>query len=417
MKITYLHQYFATRKSITSTRSYEIAKYLVSQGHDVTVITTDAFIKDELNEIPYSRKVSYKTTEGIKVIAQRNKYSNRMSFRRRILSFVKYILFAYHEAKSIKPDLVFSTSTPLTIAIPTLMLYKFKKLKYVFEVRDLWPEAPKQMGVINNKLILWIMKKLEKAVYENAEHIISLSPGMTEGIESTGIPASKITLVPNFSDLELFSLKNIDEKFVEDIRHKYQLDNQFVLAHIGAMGKANGLDYLVKAALILQENKIDDVVIMIAGDGMVKMELEKYCNDNNLQNVIFTGFIAREKIPSLTSIADITMTSFKNLPVLATNSPNKFFDSLAAGKPIIVNSAGWTKDIVEKNQIGYYVDPTKPKKLADLLQELQFEKDYLSKLSPKIKQLAKKEYAVEKEVQKVENVLVESYLGSDNNGN
>lgn len=406
MRITYLHQYFATRKSITSTRSYEIAKYLVSQGHEVTMVTTDAFLEEELKDKKYSQKVSYKTDEGINVIAQRNDYSNHMSFQRRILAFLKYLKFAYDESRKNNADIVFATSTPLTVAIPTLALHFLHRSKYVFEVRDLWPEAPRQIGAIHNPLVLWLMKKLERSIYKHAEQIVSLSPGMSDGIIATGVNPEKVTMVPNFSDMKLF--ERVDENLVDKMIGQYGVENKFVLAHIGAMGKANGLDYLIQVAEILQKRNDNGVAILIAGDGMTKEKLEESCRAKGLNNVVFTGYIPRENIPEITSLANVTMTCFKNLPILATNSPNKFFDSLAAGKPIIVNSNGWTKDIVEKNQIGYYVDPENPSELADLLQKLKGQVSELKRISPKIKQLAQEQYAVDKQVKKIEGVLLKT---------
>lgn len=370
------------------------------------MITSDAFIKEELKDQVYTKKIKYETSEGITVIAQKNDYSNHMSFRRRVWAFLKYLKFAYVEAKKNSADIIFATSTPLTVAIPTLVLHFIYHRKYVFEVRDLWPEAPKQMGVIRNEFILWMLKKLEKTVYRHSEQIISLSPGMSEGIIETEISSEKITMVPNFSDIKLF--EKVDEKSVHKMREQYNLEDKFILAHIGAMGKANGLDYLVETAEILQKRNDVDIAILIAGNGMTKEELEASCRAKKLRNVVFTGYVPRENIPEVTALADLTMTCFKNLPILATNSPNKFFDSLAAGKPIVVNSNGWTKDIVEHNKIGYYVDPEKPNNLADLLQKLKEKTSELNQMSSKAKQIAQEQYAVEKQVKKIEEVLLKT---------
>lgn len=392
MKIVYLHQYFATKKSVTSTRSYVFAKYLVEQGHEVVVITTENFLK---GEVPYKKDTvqNYYCIDGIEIRAQINPYSNYMGTTKRIKSFFSFMQFAYQTGKKIDGvDLMFSTSTPLTIAIPTLRLHRKLKIPYVFEVRDLWPEAPKQMGVIKSKPALMMLRSLEKKVYQKAEHIISLSPGMTTGIEKTGIPSTKITMIPNLSDLELFEKNKANEPKTQAFIEKYKLEDSFVMLHLGAMGEANGLEYIMEAAKGLKEKHADHIKIIIGGDGKTKPLLEEYCAKHKLDNVIFLGYVPREDVPYITAAANITMTSFKPLPILATNSPNKFFDSLAAGKPIIVNSNGWTKDIVEDNEIGYYVNPLRPNELTDVLIILQNETVFLAGLEEKIRGIAKDNY-------------------------
>ena len=405
MKIIYLHQYFATRQSITSTRSYEIAKKLVSKGHEVYVITTDTFL---INEIPYKEEkgVKYFLIDGIEIRAKYNHYSNYMGTYQRVKSFLSFMNGAYEIGKKMRDvDILFSTSTPLTIAIPTLRLSKKLKVPYVFEVRDLWPEAPRQMGVIKSRLMFNLLKRLEKKTYTRADHIIGLSPGMVEGIAEY-VTEGKITMIPNMSDIDLFQNIEFRDTEKERIVKKYNLEGKFILSHIGAMGEANGLDYLIDAATILKERGETNIVIAIGGDGKVKPKLEKLCQARNLNNVIFYGYIPRKDIPDVTSLSHLTMTSFKNLPILETNSPNKFFDSLAAGKPIVVNSAGWTKNIVEKNEIGFYVNPQIPSELSDLLVKLQYRRNELSLLEEKIKRIAKSDYNADSLSSEVEHILV-----------
>ncbi|EUJ38770.1 group 1 glycosyl transferase [Listeria weihenstephanensis FSL R9-0317] len=325
MRILYLHQYFATRNSHTGTRSYEFAKKLIEKGHEVYMLTTDTFLA---GETPYKeeKNVKYYQIEGIEVIAMKNNYSNYMGLIKRGWSFFSYMQKAYKIGKKMRNiDIMFSTSTPLTIAIPTLRLQKKLKVPFVFEVRDLWPEAPKQMGAIKSKFILNQLEKLELKTYQKADHIISLSPGMTEGIVAVGIEQDKVTMVPNLSDLNLFDLEKNYEKEQREWRARFQLENQFLLLHLGAMGEANGLDYLVESAKVLKDRGREDIKVVISGDGKSKPRLERYCAKNRLTNVIFTGHVSRSDVPMITGLANITMTCFKPVPILKTNSPNKFF--------------------------------------------------------------------------------------------
>ncbi|EGP5401532.1 hypothetical protein UA3_00326 [Enterococcus faecium EnGen0263] len=401
MQILYLHQYFATRNSITSTRSFELAKQMILNGHTVTMITTDAFL---LTEVPIEKHRNYSiySIEGIKVIAQKNNYSNHMSYFRRIFSFIQFLYFAYHHMKREKSDIIYATSTPLTIMVPTLLVHFQKKIPFIFEVRDLWPDAPIEMGILKYKPLIYLTKKLELLSYKKSKHIVALSEGMKNGIISKMIPSEKITIAENLSDFNLFNPENIQEDYRTQLVQQYELKDKFILLHLGAMGVANGLEYLLYAAEKAKKIGLDDLVVLIGGDGKTKAKLEQICQERNITNVVFLGYIPRKLVPTVTDIADITMTCFKNIPILETNSPNKFFDSLAAGKPVIVNSNGWTRKVVETNQIGFYVDGDNPEDLAQLLINLKNKKNELHLMEEPIKNFARENYEVSKIYQKIE---------------
>ncbi|MEC5188080.1 glycosyltransferase involved in cell wall biosynthesis [Geobacillus thermodenitrificans] len=406
MKILYIHQYFSTRNGTTGTRSYEFSKYLVKQGHAVTMLTSNVFVK---SLEPKKTHILYDEYEidGIRVVAIKNDYSNYMSYFKRIQSFLKFMVLAIYIALKLdRHDIVYATSTPLTVALPALIIKKIKKVPFVFEVRDLWPEAPIQIGAIKSPFLIKILRAFEKKTYEEASNIVALSPGMEEGIVSTGISSSKVRMIPNCSDIDLFG-KEINEKDRQALIKKYQLHGKFVVIHGGSMGVANGLDYIIKAAIELKKLGDRDIVFILTGDGKTKPYLEQMCKENNLDNVIFTGAVPRQEMPSLLAISDITITSFKNIPILATNSPNKFFDSLAASKPVIVNSNGWTRNVVENHNIGYYVDPDHPIQLAQLLLEIKGKKGMLKEMGKKARNLAEEKFERIKLAKQVERVLLD----------
>ncbi|MED4123433.1 glycosyltransferase family 4 protein [Halalkalibacterium halodurans] len=407
MKILYIHQYFKTREGFSSTRSLEFAKLFVERGHQVTMLTSDAHLRNSKLKITKKGLITKEYyVEGIHVIAIKNNYSNYMGPIRRIRAFLMFMILSTFKGMYLnKHDIIYATSTPLTIGIPALIINKIRRTPYVFEVRDLWPEAPIQMGVIKNKLIIKFLKKFERLIYQKAEHIVTLSPGMTKGVLKTGEEEKKITMIPNSCDLELFnetngSLKelNLDSRIFDN--------NYFSLIHPGSMGKANGLRYILEAAKILKHRMEDDVIFILTGDGKTRPFLEDFCSANDLNNVIFTGNIPKEKMPALLSHIDITITSFKNVPILATNSPNKFFDSLAAGKPSIVNSNGWTKDLVEKNNCGFYVDPENPEDLASLVSNIKNDRINLEKMGRNARALAENNFDRKKLFFQLEQVLL-----------
>ena len=359
MKILYIHQYFVTPDEPGATRSYWISQELIRRGHQVTVITSNS----ESHHLPGKF-----TRDGINVIYIKNDYDNYMSSIRKVYSFVKFIFQAINSAlKEKNIDIVFATSTPLTIGAIALTLKLLKGWNYIFEVRDLWPEFPIQVGAIRNKVLIWCLRKFEKTIYRYSNHIIALSPGMRDGVIAAGTPISKCSVVPNMSKPDIF----YPHKPSVEIADKFGIDmSKFNVIHFGMMGIANGLDYIIEAAIELHNMGVDNISFIFMGDGATLPALKNMVIENELKNVKFLGNHKLSVVAEVTNCCNASITSFKNLPILYTNSPNKLFDSLSAGKPIIVNSAGWTKDLVENEDCGFYVDPENPKMLAEKLIEV-----------------------------------------------
>lgn len=367
MHVLYIHQYFHTPEEPGGTRSYWISRELVKRGHQVTMITSTNKSNSKAGEIDI---------DGIHVVYVKNAYSNYMSPLRKVLSFVNFVRLAIKASKKQKKvDIVFATSTPLTVGYIALRLKKIKGWRYVFEVRDLWPEFPIQIGAIKNKFAIKFLRKFEKKIYDQSEYVIALSPGMQEGVIAAGTPEEKTSMIPNMSKPDKFfpHAKNlkIADQFGVDI-HKFNV------VHFGSMGCANGLQYIIEAAKCLKDKGNDSIRFVFMGSGATEPVLKKLSKEYGLTNVQFLGRHKMAVLSEVVNCCDASITSFKNLPILRTNSPNKLFDSLSAGKPIIVNSAGWTKDLVEKENCGFYVDPENPKELAEKLIEIKDNKELLA---------------------------------------
>jgi glycosyltransferase involved in cell wall biosynthesis len=213
----------------------------------------------------------------------------------------------------------------------------------VFEVRDLWPEAPIQMGALTNPRVQRQARALEREAYRRARRVIALSPGIRDGIVGTGVPAGKVVLIPNASDLDLFQPSDPPE--------------QFLVSYFGTMGEANDLSLAIEAA-----KRLPDMPFVLMGDGKRRAELARAAPPN----VSFPGPAAgKEQVAELAARSGACLTFFKDVPVLATNSPNKLFDTFAAGRPAIVNMDGWMRQLVEDNDAGLYV-----RDAGDLVQKL-----------------------------------------------
>jgi len=341
MHILYLHQHFALPSGSTGTRSYEMARRWVAAGHTVTVICG----KNELSGLPLQKHIK---AGGVHVRIAGARYSQKQGFFRRSWSFVCFILAASFIGLRLKNvDIIYATSTPLTIGIPALLLKLVRRVRFVFEVRDQWPEVPIELGIIQNPVFKNILLWLERRIYLSAAAIVALSPGMADGVRSVlGDSSKQVLLAPNSSDIGLFR----PEKDGGGIRSKMGWDSRFVIMHFGAMGRANGLDFLVDAARHCSGQP--DILFVVIGSGGEKDRLKKCSETLQLNNILFLDAVSKSDIPEWVAACDAATVIFADYPILEHNSANKFFDALAAGKPVLLNYSGWQRDILESRQAG-----------------------------------------------------------------
>jgi glycosyltransferase involved in cell wall biosynthesis len=355
MRILYMHQFFMTRAGGGGTRSYEFARRFVERGHGVRMVTAGE---------------GTRTVDGIEVVGVRGVYSDYMQATAlpnasRILAFTRFALGATHAAlRGPRPDVVYATSPPLTMALPALVAAARWRAPLVFEVRDLWPEAPIQMGALRNRLARRLARALERFVYSRSARLIALSPGIR-----AALPQDRAELVPNAADLDLF----------DPSPHS----GPFLVSYFGAMGEANDLGAAVEAARLLP-----DVPFVLMGDGKRRAALER----SSPPNVEFRRG-TKEDVARLAAQSAACLTLFKNVPVLATNSPNKLFDTFAAGRPAIVNMDGWMRELVEQNDAGLYVRADDAPDLAEKLVWLRDHPDEAARMGRNARALAERAFS------------------------
>ena len=367
MKILYFHQHFTTPKGSGGTRSYEFAKGLVSKGHSVTLVCGtyeggNTGLKDK-----FENNIRSGYLEGINIVELNIPYSNKDSFVNRTFKFIHYSLRSLSIVLRTDFDILFSTSTPLTAAVPVIFSKLINKGKFVFEVRDLWPELPKAMGVIRNPFLLTLLSILESLAYKSSDGLIGLSPGIVNGIKKKTGRTKKIMMIPNGSDINLFD--NSSETLSMEVSTGID-KSDFVALYAGTHGQANGLDSLVLAAKELKERKKNNIKIVLIGDGSEKQRLIRYKNKNNIDNLLFLPSLPKVKLGVWMKRSDLGLQILDNIPEFYYGtSPNKFFDYLSSGLPVLVNYPGWLAEIIEREEIGYFADPAEQSSLANKLIE------------------------------------------------
>jgi glycosyltransferase involved in cell wall biosynthesis len=327
MKILYVHQLFKTPKEGGGIRSWYLAKALVKAGHEVNLISS------------HQTKNEEETVDGIKVHYTRIAYDNSFGFARRLWAYGSFVLKARAIARGLeKQDLAYVMTTPLTTGWIATWIKRKLSVPYFFEVGDLWPDVPIEMGVIKSSFLKkWLYKK-EKEFYDEAEKVIALSPDIAENIITK--TKTSVQVIPNMADTEFYQ---------PVFRSKeVSLENPLQILYCGAHGRANHLEYLIDAARASQQLPIHFILM---GAGSEKARLMKL--SEGLKNITFQIHGSKSEVKHAMESCDAIYVSFQNLKTLHTGSPNKFFDALAAGKMVFTNLDGWIAGLIQEHNLGF----------------------------------------------------------------
>lgn len=362
MHVLYLHQYFAPPDGAGGNRSLGMASRLVKAGHRVTMLTSSAYFPAH-----YGMKPGLNTleVEGIQVRAIWVPYSNQLSYAARIWAFVSFAVRACFEAARVKDvDVVFATSTPLTIAVPAVWAKRRLGKPMVFEVRDLWPELPIAIGALRSPPLIWAARALERFAYRNADRLVALSPGMREGIlKHVDRP---VAVIPNNSDLAQFRVPASEgEAFLA--QHPYLRGGPLV-AYTGTLGAINGVEYLAEVAAAMLP--LDPATrFVIVGGGKMREKVRARAAELGVleKNLWMLPAQLKRDMPRVLSASTVAVSLFIDLPEMWHNSANKFFDALAAGRPVMINYQGWQADLIRETGAGLVVPARDAAAAAKLL--------------------------------------------------
>lgn len=355
MRIALFLQHYHTPDCPTAARPYALVERL-GRDHNVTVITTRAWEeKRQAHRFPWA-------PPGVELVRFNVPYNNSMSAPKRLASFVQYAARAVRYGLQMpRPDLIVGSSTPLTAAAAAGAVARLRGIPWVFEVRDLWPAFPIQMGAVPDYGLHTLLRWAEAALYRSAAQVVALSPDMDQHVRARA-PSAAVSTIEYGTDVDL-----IDDMGVEartELEERFALDRRFLVLYAGSFGRANAIPTLVAAARRLLARR-SDVLVAFAGDGYHASTVQRAARQHDAIRRLPP--LPHPKTLALFIRADLSLVSFLDRPVLAANAPGKFFDSLGTSTPVVVTNPGWTKRFVEAHGCGWFVPPESPGRLASAL--------------------------------------------------
>ena len=361
MRILYITQYFYPEIGATTNRALANVRYFSKKGHKVTVLTEmPNHPKGTIFNGYRGKMFMTETLENFKIQRVWVYTSVKKNF---IIRLLFYISFAFLGSLSTifsweKYDIVYVTSPPLFVGIIGLVLkYLFPKTKFVFEVRDLWPDAAVEMGELKNKYFRKFSFILERQLYTKADKIIAVTQKFKERIIAKGFIKEKICVIRNGSDMQFEKIS-----ITNSIKLKYKSNDEFIIIYAGILGIAQNLKTILDTAIIL---KNENIRFLLIGTGPEEKLLKDYSKQSNIENVEFIGEVPKEKINDYLSLADCGIIPLKNIPVFDSTIPSKLFDYMSANLPILLGVKGEAKEILNESKAGIYFEPDNSKDLAD----------------------------------------------------
>ena len=377
MKILLLTQYFPPESAPGGIRVYELGEYLVEQGHNVTVVTGFPNYPLGIKHEKYRKKLFLReNADGIKIVRTFLYASPNKSSFNRLLNYLSFtftslwgILF------STKPDIVYVVTPPFFLGLPAYINKKLRRSPYIFEVQDLWPQAPIERGYVKNKSIAQFLLGMEKFIYQKAAKIFVISDRMKREIVDKGIDPEKIKVNFNWIDTKLFAPKEDDGV---RLRREYNLDDKFIITFAGNMGIVQGLEHIIEAAKILKDRK--DIVFILVGDGIEKKRLVNMKENYGLNNVIFIPQQPFDKIPSFLSMSDIAVIHLNKAKFREAAVPSKLQAYMSCGRPVLVAAKGAPADIVSDAHCGLMAEPENPESIAEAVTYLYSNRNDLNNM-------------------------------------
>ncbi len=365
MKILLINQVFVSPEEPGHTRHFEMGQYLKARGHELIIVASDLNYQTGQRTVERRGLYAEQVFDGIRVLRSYMYPAIHRSYFWRVIAFFSFMFSSIWTAMRVKDvDLVLGTTPPIFQAVSALVVASLRGKPFLLEVRDLWPEFGISMGVLKNPLIIALSRWLENFLYKRADHILVNSPAYREYMLAKGVPDNKVTYIAYGTDVDMFN-PSIDGS---SIRKELRVEDKFVVLYAGALGQANDIDTLLRAAERLK--KEERIRFVLFGDGKERARLETDAKNKDLHNVIFAGTRPKKDMPLIVASADACLAILQDIPAFRTTYPNKVFDYMAAGRASIIVIDGITRELIEVSQGGVYVHPADDAMLAQKILEL-----------------------------------------------
>lgn len=366
LHILLVHQAFAALDEPGGTRHHELARYLAERGHRVTVIASPvSYLTGGAKRPgePATKPAGDSAEAGVTILRTYTYSALHRSFAHRVVSFFSFMVSSFMAGLRVRDvDLVWGTSPPIFQGVTAWALSRWKGVPFLFEVRDLWPAFAVGVGVLRQPLLIRLSEWLERFLYRRADRVMVNSPGFVEHVRQRG--ARRVELAPNGADPRMFDPFASGEAF----RKAHGLEGKFVALYAGAHGMSNDLDIVLDAAQCLHSDR--EIVFVMLGDGKEKPALVQRAAEMGLSNVRFLPSIPKLEMAQALAASDACIAILKPVPLYATVYPNKVFDYMAAGRPVLLAIDGVIRQVVEEAEAGVFVPPGDAAALAEAVVRL-----------------------------------------------
>ncbi len=365
MRILLINQAFVSPDEPGHTRHFEMAKFLRACGHELAIVASDLNYQTGQRTIARKGIFAEQVIEGVRILRAYIYPALHRSYFWRIISFFSFMFSSAWTALQVRDvDLVMGTTPPIFQAVSAWTVALIRRKPFLLEVRDLWPEFGVSMGVLTNPILIALGRWLEKFLYARATHILVNSPAYKEYMIGKGVPEKKITYIAYGTDVDMFN-PQVDGS---SIRSELKLEDKFVVLYAGALGQANDIDTILRAAQRLMS--YDKIYFVLFGDGKERPRLQSEAERMKLSNVIFAGVRAKKDMPLVVASADVCLAILQDIPMFRTTYPNKVFDYMAAGRATVLVIDGVSRDLIEVSNGGVFVQPGNDELLAKTILNL-----------------------------------------------
>jgi len=379
MRLLFISNYFPPEVNAPATRLYEHARQWVADGHQVEVITSvPNFPEGEIYE-GYENRYQEETVDGIPVMRVPMYVAENKGVLKRTLSYLSFMLTSIWYSRRVRqrPDIVVATSPQFFAALGGYFIARLKRVPFVMEVRDLWPESIVAVGAVKRNLIIRVFEWLEAFLYRHSDHIVVVTDAFKDYIVGKGISGEKVSVLKNGFDMTALT-KPLDEIELGLMRQQFGLQGKFVASYIGTIGMAHGVEIMMEAA---QRCPDPDVVFMVVGTGAEREKLEARQAELNLSNVRLIPKQPKEKVPYLLALSDVSVVHLKASPLFKTVIPSKIFEAMAMRKPIVLGVEGEARAIIEEAEAGIPITPEHADELVQAVCALKSDQTLYSYLA------------------------------------